>query len=91
MSALENLDSLDWQLGAACAKSDAPVEVWFPTVGGRHAVAAARAICAECDRREPCLEYALRHRIDEGIWGGTTPTERKPMMKARKAARAVAR
>lgn len=37
----------------------------------------ARAVCATCPERTPCLDYALRHRIDFGMWGGKTPRERR--------------
>lgn len=34
-------------------------------------------ICnAHCNVRRECLEYAIHHRMDWGVWGGTTPVER---------------
>ena len=32
--------------------------------------AQAKAICATCPVRRPCLDYALRIREPHGIWGG---------------------
>lgn len=37
----------------------------------------ARAICASCEVRSDCLEYALHNRIQHGIWGGKTELERR--------------
>jgi WhiB family redox-sensing transcriptional regulator len=37
----------------------------------------AKAICASCPVREPCLEYALMIREPHGIWGGLNETERR--------------
>ncbi len=35
-----------------------------------------RVLCAGCRVREPCLTYALEHRIGDGVWGGLSPTRR---------------
>lgn len=37
----------------------------------------ARAICNACPMREPCLAYAMEHRIRFGMYGGQTPIERR--------------
>lgn len=39
----------------------------------------AKAICAICDVRKPCLEYAIRSREQHGIWGGLNEMERRPL------------
>lgn len=41
-------------------------ELWFKQGPGT----AAKKICAGCPVREECLEYAVRGRIEDGIWGG---------------------
>lgn len=38
---------------------------------------AAKRICAECQVRQECLEYALATKEPYGIWGGLTEVERK--------------
>jgi WhiB family redox-sensing transcriptional regulator len=37
----------------------------------------AKAICASCAVRKPCLQYALRIREPHGIWGGLNEMERR--------------
>jgi WhiB family redox-sensing transcriptional regulator len=48
-------------------------------------VAAARRVCAGCPVRLECLRTALDNREDYGIWGGTTPDERRDMLRSRVA------
>jgi WhiB family redox-sensing transcriptional regulator len=38
---------------------------------------AAKRICASCPVRANCLASALRAGESAGIWGGTTPEERR--------------
>jgi WhiB family redox-sensing transcriptional regulator len=38
----------------------------------------AKQVCGMCPVTEPCLTYALTHRVD-GIWAGTTPRKRQDM------------
>lgn len=40
----------------------------------------AKAICATCPVRRPCLDYALHIREPHGIWGGLNEVERKHLM-----------
>lgn len=47
---------------------------------------AARALCAECPAKDPCLEYALDNHIDHGVWAGTSERERRRMRARRGAA-----
>ena len=48
--------SRDWRLDAACRGT--PITMWYPERGTAD-VSAARAICAGCPVRGPCLEAAL--------------------------------
>lgn len=57
---------------AACLEADP--DVFFPDTAEE--LLAVTALCAECPCREACLQYALEHRIKEGVWGGMTPTQR---------------
>ncbi|MEL7207941.1 MAG: WhiB family transcriptional regulator [Actinomycetota bacterium] len=61
-----------------------PPETFFPSDGV--GVNVARAICADCSQKVPCLEYALAERIDHGVWGGTSERERRRILKRRREA-----
>jgi hypothetical protein len=37
----------------------------------------AKALCNDCPIRQQCLHYAIEHKIEHGIWGQTTPLERR--------------
>jgi WhiB family transcriptional regulator, redox-sensing transcriptional regulator len=41
----------------------------------------AKRVCALCPVRDDCLGYALELEIDYGVWGGTTPAERKRLLR----------
>jgi WhiB family transcriptional regulator, redox-sensing transcriptional regulator len=68
----------DWRLEAACREVDP--ELFFPEPGQAPQAAAAKAICAGCGVRGPCLEAALRgpqaHQDHSGIFAGTTASDR---------------
>lgn len=73
-----------WMAKGRCR--DLPPETFFPSDGV--GVELARRICADCAVREPCLEYALRHRIDHGVWGGASERERRRIARDRRMAKA---
>ncbi len=39
-----------------------------------------------CPVREPCLDYALRHGITHGIWGGLAERDRRALRSRRAGA-----
>ena len=59
-----------------------PPGTFFPSDGVGDEV--ARRICAECPVKAPCLEYALLHRIDHGVWGGASERERRRILRQRR-------
>ena len=63
----------DWRDLALCAEAD-PDE-WFPEKGGSSRK--AKAICAGCPSRLPCLEFALENNEGYGIWGGLSEQQRR--------------
>lgn len=75
----------DWMARGLCR--DEPPSTFFPSDGV--GVEVARRICAECPAQEPCLEYALLHRIDHGVWGGCSERERRRILKRRRLAAAA--
>lgn len=64
---------MSWQDRAACHDTDDTV--FFLEKGG--STRPAKAICAGCPVRAPCLQYALDHDERFGIWGGKTERERR--------------
>ena len=67
----------DWRASGACLSADP--DLFFPIAAagfvGRQ-ITEARRICAGCQVRQQCLDFALRTGETHGIWGGTTPEER---------------
>jgi WhiB family redox-sensing transcriptional regulator len=43
----------------------------------------AKAICATCPVRSPCLTFALDTREPHGIWGGLNEAERQALLERR--------
>ena len=62
-------------------------DTFFPSDGV--GVEAAKRICEGCPVQERCLEYALRNRIDHGVWGGCSERQRRRILRARKLAAAA--
>jgi WhiB family transcriptional regulator, redox-sensing transcriptional regulator len=77
-----------WRTDAACASLD--TNLFFPDPEVDEDVlpriASAKAVCAECPVRQDCLEFAIRTRQLDGVWGGHTPEERRSIRRRRQAA-----
>lgn len=88
-----NMIAGEWRKSADCVG----VYPNFFVSGEPSAMNAAKAICATCIVAEPCLEYGIRfytpkkgteldlatHRFMPIVWGGTTTTERRAILKER--------
>jgi WhiB family redox-sensing transcriptional regulator len=70
----------DWMAEGNCRHR--PPSVFFPSDGV--GVEIARRICETCPVQALCLEYALEHRIDHGVWGGTSERQRRRILKSRR-------
>lgn len=70
----------EWMADGNCRSQ--PPSLFFPSDGV--GVDAARRLCATCPVKSPCLEYALRNRIDHGVWGGTSERERRRILRQRR-------
>jgi WhiB family redox-sensing transcriptional regulator len=82
------VDDENWRSFAACRDTDP--DLFFPvgTTGPAiEQIENAKAVCAECEARKPCLEYALTSNQDSGIWGGTSEEERRKLRRQYLAAR----
>lgn len=72
-----------WHIDTPCSQADP--ECFFPEKG--ESTANAKRICAGCDVREQCLEWALENRERFGVFGGLSERERRPLLEQRDAAR----
>lgn len=73
----------DWMAEGKCR--EVPPATFFPSDGV--GVEVARRICATCPMQAPCLEYALRNKIDHGVWGGASERERRRIARRRRLER----
>ena len=71
-----------WRELAGCRGAD--LNLFFP--GRGESAEPARRVCARCPVCEPCLEYALRHGITHGIWGGPAERDRRALRSRRTGA-----
>lgn len=68
------------------ACKDENPETFFPEDYGlrnRQQIERARTLCESCPVRDLCLEWAVPIADLDGIWGATTPPERRRMRVAR--------
>ena len=70
-------DEASWQERALGSQTDP--EAFFPEKGG--STRDAKRICASCEVRSQCLEYALANDERFGIWGGLSERERRKLRK----------
>lgn len=76
----------DWQHLAAC-RGAADAELWHPvgsSIGAQLQADDAKAVCSTCPVKEHCLRFALQQRIDHGIYGGLTESERRRIHQRKK-------
>lgn len=67
------MGQMDWTERARCQGLDP--EQFF-----RRGVAQSRGairICGGCPVKEDCLQYAIDHEVDFGVWGGLTERQRR--------------
>lgn len=67
-----------WRTRGACRGVDP--ETFFPAPN--EPSDSAVALCATCDVQGSCLAWALQVGDGHGVWGGTTPRERRAMLVA---------
>ena len=72
----------NWRVNALCA--EIPGDLWFADSTHTAENKRAKQICKECPVRQECLEDALVHNMQHGIWGGMTPLERRSLKRKMK-------
>lgn len=67
-----------------CAQVDP--ELFFPESSMESVVnlRMVKPLCKSCEFMDPCLKYALANPELQGIWAGTTETERRIMRRYKK-------
>ena len=79
-------ESWEWQLRAACRNLDStmffhPERERGPARAERET--RAKMICRVCPVIEQCLRHALAVDEPYGVWGGTSPVERRALLGVR--------
>ena len=74
------MDETHWMANGNCRYE--PPTTFFPSDGV--GVEVAKRICETCPVKRACLEYALEHRIDHGVWGGASERQRRRILKRRR-------
>jgi WhiB family transcriptional regulator, redox-sensing transcriptional regulator len=64
-----------WRQDAACRSL--PDSMFFLAGDDFAGMKAAKAVCEQCPVQDECLEFAVLTNQSLGIWGGTTPNERR--------------
>jgi WhiB family redox-sensing transcriptional regulator len=74
----------EWQLRALCRGNHAhlffPPSTFERKEDRERREDRAKAICAVCQVRGECADYAIRIREPFGIWGGLTELERRELI-----------
>src|SRR3954464_2158277 len=71
-----------WRQYARCLGADP--EIFYPPTESDDGSLEAKAVCAVCPVREPCLEHAITHREKQGVWGGLDERERRRLVRQRR-------
>ena len=73
---LSEVAGMPWHARGACRSAD--VRIFFPRAN--EDAAPAREYCDTCPVAVECLSHALETRQRHGVWGGTTPKQRRRML-----------
>jgi WhiB family redox-sensing transcriptional regulator len=68
-----------WRLRASCRGLDPAL--FFPEDEEGQGAERAQQVCATCPVREQCLQTALVTKEAYGVWGGTTPRDRRRIVR----------
>lgn len=72
--------NVDWHTHALCRTGKHTTAKFYPDGAGKPNWQPALEICRACPVINECLDYALEHRELEGVWGGTTPRQRRRIL-----------
>lgn len=72
-------DPFDGALCSGKAKEQVPgADPWFPDSTDDYQK--NKVFCRGCPATSACLQKALAIGAEHGVWGGTTPTERRALL-----------
>jgi predicted Fe-S protein YdhL (DUF1289 family) len=74
-------EAADWRERAVCAQTDP--DAFFPEKG--QSTREAKRVCAGCEVRSECLQYALDNDERFGVWGGLSERERRAWRRVRRS------
>jgi len=74
-SPCEALAGSRWRDEALCRQTDP--ELFFPGKG--ESCEPAKRVCGRCPVLAECLRHALDHGENDGVWGGTSPRQRRAL------------
>ena len=81
LPSLTNWGDGEWRKDAYCKGME--TDLFFPQMSETLNIplmnAKARLVCAGCKVRKECVSFALENHLKYGIFGGTTPMERRKM------------
>lgn len=86
---LASAPATEWQAHGLCRAVDSTI--FFPPAHFEHKPereareAKAKQICAGCQVRVECLDWALSTREPHGVWGGYSESERKAAREGRRS------
>lgn len=72
-----NLKFEAWMDSALCAEVGG--DLFFADKGQWADTFKAKTVCRRCPVAPKCLSYALENNEMHGVWGGTTPEQRKTL------------
>lgn len=76
---LMEYEDTSWERHAACRTEDP--ELFFPKHQRPEEIDRAKVVCARCTVAVQCLNYALKTRTADGVWGGASEDERSAMLR----------
>lgn len=79
------LTSPDWMERGLCTQTDP--DLFHPDLGGSSTP--AKKVCLGCPVKDTCLDYALTNDERLGVWGGTSPADRRRLRKSLNETRAA--
>ncbi|MEU2466718.1 WhiB family transcriptional regulator [Streptomyces sp. NPDC012486] len=78
---LRGIGDTSWHTRGACYGLDVEdaEAVFFPGPRDHEEIAEAKELCGWCPVRRDCLDFALENGLKDGVWGGLTEAERRPL------------